>query len=173
MPGLPCDIYASAGTPCVAAHSTVRVLYRSYAGPLYKLTRLRDKSTATVAVLSPGGIANVSRQDEFCGGGGNVAGACVVSQVFDQSGSQNHLRVYPKDVGVDAAGGLTTLARRTVHGMYFDKGMGYRNDDTVGVPKGEDPESMYMVVSGSHWDDHCCFDYGGSHAEFVETQRIA
>ena len=26
---LPCDIYGSAGTPCVAAHSTVRALYAS------------------------------------------------------------------------------------------------------------------------------------------------
>jgi hypothetical protein len=26
---LPCDIYASGGTPCVAAHSTTRALYAS------------------------------------------------------------------------------------------------------------------------------------------------
>lgn len=32
---LPCDIYASVGTPCVAAHSTVRALYAAYNGPLY------------------------------------------------------------------------------------------------------------------------------------------
>jgi len=32
---LPCDIYASAGTPCVAAHSTTRALFASYNGPLY------------------------------------------------------------------------------------------------------------------------------------------
>ena len=28
----PCDIYAAAGTPCVAAHSTTRALYAAYDG---------------------------------------------------------------------------------------------------------------------------------------------
>ena len=28
----PCDIYESAGTPCVAAHSTVRAMYAAYEG---------------------------------------------------------------------------------------------------------------------------------------------
>ena len=32
----PCDIYADAGAPCVAAHSTTRALYASYNGPLYR-----------------------------------------------------------------------------------------------------------------------------------------
>ena len=36
---LPCDIYASGGTPCVAAHSTTRALYASYNGPLYQVRR--------------------------------------------------------------------------------------------------------------------------------------
>src|SRR5678816_396948 len=31
----PCDIYAAAGAPCVAAHSTTRALYAAYSGPLY------------------------------------------------------------------------------------------------------------------------------------------
>ena len=30
----PCDIYASGGTPCVAAHSTTRALFGSYGGAL-------------------------------------------------------------------------------------------------------------------------------------------
>ena len=30
----PCDIYAAAGTPCVAAHSTTRALFAAYNGPL-------------------------------------------------------------------------------------------------------------------------------------------
>ena len=36
---LPCDIYASGGTPCVAAHSTTRALFGSYNGPLYQIQR--------------------------------------------------------------------------------------------------------------------------------------
>src|SRR5690349_21940964 len=34
---LPCDIYAAAGTPCVAAHSTTRALLSSYSGKLYQI----------------------------------------------------------------------------------------------------------------------------------------
>ena len=36
-PSLPCDIYGAAGTPCVAAYSTVRALYSGYSGPLYQV----------------------------------------------------------------------------------------------------------------------------------------
>ena len=37
----PCDIFDAApeGTPCVAAHSTVRALYAKYDGPLYQVRR--------------------------------------------------------------------------------------------------------------------------------------
>src|SRR2546429_3190565 len=35
----PCDIYAAAGDPCVAAHSTTRALYATYDGPLYQVLR--------------------------------------------------------------------------------------------------------------------------------------
>src|SRR3569833_271142 len=32
----PCDIYAAAGAPCGAAHSTTRALYAAYNGPHYQ-----------------------------------------------------------------------------------------------------------------------------------------
>eukprot|EP01043_Picozoa_sp_COSAG02_P032711 COSAG02_NODE_2198_length_9544_cov_30.739121_4_plen_254_part_00 len=32
-----CDLFQAAATPCVAAHSTVRALYKSYSGPLYQV----------------------------------------------------------------------------------------------------------------------------------------
>ena len=40
----PCDIYASGGTPCVAAHSTVRALFGSYNGNLYQVRRSSDNT---------------------------------------------------------------------------------------------------------------------------------
>ncbi|HET9170549.1 MAG TPA: arabinofuranosidase catalytic domain-containing protein, partial [Actinospica sp.] len=40
----PCDIYASGGTPCVAAHSTTRALYGNYNGNLYQVQRSSDNS---------------------------------------------------------------------------------------------------------------------------------
>src|SRR5690242_11715795 len=48
---LPCDIYAAAGTPCVAAHSTVRALFGSYNGPLYQVRRASDGATTNVNTL--------------------------------------------------------------------------------------------------------------------------
>lgn len=38
----PCDIYEEGGTPCVAAHSTVRALYSDYDGLLYQVRRTSD-----------------------------------------------------------------------------------------------------------------------------------
>lgn len=49
---LPCDIYATAGTPCVAAHSLVRALYSSYNGSLYQVQRASDSATANIGLLA-------------------------------------------------------------------------------------------------------------------------
>ncbi|MDT5031457.1 MAG: non-reducing end alpha-L-arabinofuranosidase, partial [Actinoplanes sp.] len=60
---LPCDIYGNAGTPCVAAHSTVRALIASYNGPLYQLTRKSDGAAHDVGLLAIGGYANAADHD--------------------------------------------------------------------------------------------------------------
>ena len=55
----PCDILASAGTPCVAAHSVVRVLYANYSGALYRI--LRDSYKAGLDIgAHHNGFAKVS-----------------------------------------------------------------------------------------------------------------
>src|SRR6478752_10257697 len=51
----PCDIYASGGTPCVAAHSTTRALFDAYNGPLYQVRRSSDNTTRDIGLLSVGG----------------------------------------------------------------------------------------------------------------------
>src|SRR5258706_5444092 len=67
----PCDIYAAAGDPCVAAHSTTRALYASYNGPLYKILRQSDGKTLDIGIVQPGtnvdagGYANAAAQDAF------------------------------------------------------------------------------------------------------------
>ena len=45
--------------------------------------------------------------------------------------------------------------------------MGYRNDTTTGIAKNDEPETIYMVTSGTHYNDRCCFDYG---SESTRTQ---
>src|SRR5258707_15788224 len=82
----PCDIYASAGTPCVAAHSTTRALYAAYNGSLYQVRRSSDNTTRDIGVLSPGGYANPATQDSFCSGT-----TCVITIIYDQTGRGNNL----------------------------------------------------------------------------------
>src|SRR2546423_9664772 len=53
----PCDIYASGGTPCVAAHSTTRALYGAYSGNLYQVRRAAGKNPpASAGVRGRGGV---------------------------------------------------------------------------------------------------------------------
>src|SRR5580704_7456962 len=87
---LPCDIYAAAGTPCVAAHSTVRALYASYNGPLYQVKRASDGTTTNIDTLSAGGYANAAAQDSFCAGT-----TCTITEIYDQSGHGNNLTPGP------------------------------------------------------------------------------
>src|ERR1700761_5362186 len=101
----PCDIYAAAGTPCVAAHSTTRALYAAYSGPLYQVRRASDNATATLSPLSAGGVANAATQDSFCSGT-----SCVITEIYDQSGNGNNLADAP---GGGAAGGPEGLANAT------------------------------------------------------------
>ena len=82
----PCDILGNASNPCVAAHSTVRALYGTYEGPLYKVTRGSDGASADIGVLRPGGFANITAHDTFC-----PKLDCVISNVFDQTPNGNHL----------------------------------------------------------------------------------
>src|SRR5258708_10971594 len=55
---LPCDIYAAAGMPCVAAHSTVRALYASYNAPLYHVKRASNGPTTNINTPTAGRYAH-------------------------------------------------------------------------------------------------------------------
>jgi hypothetical protein len=75
-----CDIFASA-TPCVAAYSTTRALYKAYTGNLYQVTRQSDNTTANIAVLTDGsGYAAAATQDAFC-----ANTTCTITKIYDQS----------------------------------------------------------------------------------------
>ena len=156
----PCDIFEAAGTPCVAAHSTTRALYKAYAGPLYQVARASDGEVADVPVVGAGGVANSAAQDAFCG-----ATACVISRIYDQTPLGNHLDVAPQHVGrngtdmpVNATKDRLHVGGAPVYSAYFEPGMGYRNDATNGVPVGDEAQTIYMVTSGVHYHAKCCFD---------------
>jgi non-reducing end alpha-L-arabinofuranosidase len=160
----PCDIYATAGTPCVAAHSTTRALFAAYSGPLYQVRRSSDNATTNISPLSAGGVANAGAQDSFCSGT-----SCVITEIFDQTGRGNNLTQAP---GGGAAGGPDNLANATAapttlngqkaYGVFIAPGTGYRNDRTSGIATGDSPEGEYAIFDGTHFNGGCCFDYGNA-----------
>lgn len=157
----PCDIYAEDGGPCVAAHSTVRALYASYAGPLYQVKK-SDGTTQDIAPIAPGGSANSAAQDAFCG-----TDFCTISVIYDQSGKGNHLTKSPpggakpsEDNEANAKGAVVTVGGQTLYGVHIVAGVGYRNNTPCGTTVGDNPETEYMVVGGKFYNANCCFDYG-------------
>ena len=167
----PCDIYASAGTPCVAAHSTVRALYASYNGPLYQVRRASDGATMDVGLTSAGGYANADSQDVFC-----VQTACTINKVYDQSPQHNDLTIEGgggaapnPDVAANANAAHIVVNGNKAYGLYVGPGVGYRDDNTSAVPVGGQPQGAYMVASGTHVNNGCCFDYGNAETNNQDT----
>ncbi|KAJ7983307.1 alpha-L-arabinofuranosidase [Mycena polygramma] len=172
----PCDIYASGGTPCVAAHSTTRALYNAYSGKLYQVKRGSDGATTDIRPLSAGGVANATAQDSFCAGT-----TCVISIIYDQSGRSNHFKQAPRggnasgpepggfDSLAAADGAPVTLSGRKAYGVFISPASGYRNDATNGIARGDAAEGMYAVLDGTHFNGHCCFDYGNAEPSRNDT----
>jgi hypothetical protein len=164
----PCDIYAGGGTPCVAAHSTTRALYGSYAGALYQVRRSSDNTTRDVGLQSAGGVVNAATQDSFCAGT-----TCVITVIYDQSGRGNHLTQAPPggfqgpapggyDNLANAAAAPITVGGQKAYGVFVSPGTGYRNNNATGTATGDQPEGMYAIFDGTHYNGGCCFDYGNA-----------
>lgn len=170
----PCDVYAKAGSPCVAAHSLTRALYGKYDGPLYSVLNAATKATKDVGCKGPGGVADTAAQDAFCG-----SALCIVQRIYDQSLWQNHLGIEhgastlhaprnEQDRGVNftAAGSKTTLGGAKVYAAFFTGddsksktyvGQGYSNRSARGTSLGDETQTTYAVISGRHFNDGCCF----------------
>jgi hypothetical protein len=174
----PCDIYATGGTPCVAAFSTVRALYGGYTGSLYQVRRA-DNTTHAVAPLTPGGVADAATQDAFCSGT-----TCTISVIYDQSGKGNDLTKAPggsaaygpnPDVEAVADALPITLGGHKAYGVHITPSpswtspgqVGYRNTNTTGTAKNDDPETEYMVTDGTYFNGSCCFDFGNAEMQPV------
>ena len=165
----PCDIYGAAGTPCVAAHSTTRALYAGYDGPLYQVKRQSDGRLLDIRALRDIGIADATAQDRFC-----ANTLCIITRIYDQSGKGNHLLqappgpLYPGpskgafDTQPIADMAPITIGGRKAYGAFIMPGMGFRNNEARNIAAGDEPEGIYYVVDGTHYDSGCCFDYGNS-----------
>jgi non-reducing end alpha-L-arabinofuranosidase len=160
---LPCDIYMAAGTPCVAAHSTVRALFSSYNGKLYQVRRWSDSTIADIATLGAGGYANAAAQDAFCAGT-----SCTITTIYDQTQNGNNLAIEGpggnggKDHGANAFALPLIVNGHKVYGLYVSAGVGYRDNATSHVARNGAAEGAYMVTSGTHVNHRCCFDYGNA-----------
>ncbi len=163
----PCDIYAAGGTPCVAAHSTVRALYAAYSGPLYQVRRSSDNTTKDIGVLTAGGAVNAATQDSFCAGT-----SCVITVIYDQSGHGNSLAYEGpggaggQDTPSSATSESLTIGGNKAYSVYIKQGNAYWHDGSKsGMPVGAQPQGAYMVTSGTHVNSGCCFDYGNSEVD--------
>ena len=187
----PCDIYAAAGDPCVAAFSTTRALYASYKGPLYQVVRQSDGKALNIGVVEPGtspvptggGYADAAAQDRFC-----ANTYCWITEIYDQSGHHNNLTQSPRGAfSGPAMGGFNNVPvadmapamvmGHKVYGVFIEPGMGLRDDDPSGTAVDDQAEGQYWVVNGKHFNSGCCFDFGNaeidSHDDDAGTMETA
>jgi hypothetical protein len=172
----PCDIYAGAGAPCVAAHSTTRALYASFNGPLYQVMRQSDGKTLDIGVVQPvalpapdsGGYADAGAQDAFC-----ANTYCWITMIYDQSPMHNDLIQAPRGgFSGPAMGGSNnlpiadmapiTIMGHKAYGVFIAPGMGLRQNDAKGTAVDDQAEGQYWVINGLHYNSGCCFDYGNA-----------
>jgi hypothetical protein len=172
----PCDIYAAAAAPCVAAHSTTRALYASYNGPLYQVLRQSDGKTLNIGVVQPsaspmpdaGGYADANAQDSFC-----ADTYCWITTIFDQSSKHNDLTQAPRGgFSGPAMGGVNnlpiadmapvTIMGHRAYGVFIAPGMGLRQNNVKGTAVDDQAEGQYWVINGHHYNSGCCFDYGNA-----------
>jgi non-reducing end alpha-L-arabinofuranosidase len=169
----PCDIYAAAATPCVAAYSMVRLLSSTYGGVLYQVRKGSSSSnTGTGGAVqdiraTADGFADAAAQDAFCAGS-----TCTVSVLYDQSGKGNNLRVAKKgcstgtaaedDYESSATARSVTVGGRRVYGLYIKPHEGYRNNSTSAMPTGNVAQAIYEVVDGKRYSAGCCWEFGNA-----------
>jgi|WetSurMetagenome_2_1015567.scaffolds.fasta_scaffold00021_26 non-reducing end alpha-L-arabinofuranosidase len=172
----PCDVYAAAGNPCVAAHSSTRALYAAYNGPLYQVMRQSDGKTLDIGVVKateadPGGYADAAAQDAFC-----ANTYCWITILYDQSGKANHLIQAPRGgFSGPAMGGFNnipladmapvTIMGHKAYGVFIEPGMGLRWNDAKGTAVDDQAEGQYWVVNGLHYNSGCCYDYGNAETD--------
>jgi hypothetical protein len=172
----PCDIYASANTPCGAAYSMIRALSKSYSGPLYQVrSGSSSMNTGTGGMTkdieqTADGFADSAAQDAFC-----MGTICTVSVLYDQSGNGNDLKAGTKglsnggtyadqdDFESTANKKSLTVNGHKVYALYTNAREGYRTPRGVkakGVPMGNSAQGIYELADGTHFGKACCWDFG-------------
>ena len=167
----PCDILATAGTPCVAAHSLTRRMLAAYSGNLFQIKRASDSTTLDIGTLSSG-IVNAAAITTFCSGT-----TCKFSIIYDQMNTPSSGNNLPQATSANQAAvswitlpnGLTLPIAELASGMY------YRNrSSTVNMPTSSSSITEYMVVVNTPFYSFtaaaqpnfsvCCGGYGDMEA---------
>jgi hypothetical protein len=172
----PCDIYATANTPCGAAYSMVRALSSKYTGFLYQVRNMSSSTnTGTGGMtkdigMTADGYADSAAQDAFC-----MGSTCTVSKLYDQSGNANDLSRGPaglsgngtrsgEDDYESTANKLSlTAGGHKVYALYMAEYEGYRtplNVTAKGIALGNKDQGIYELVDGTHVGTACCWDFG-------------
>jgi hypothetical protein len=157
-----------------------RALFGDYAGPLYSVMKKPENTTKDIFVVRAGGVADSASQDTFCGNS-----VCIVQRIYDQSSMQNHLGIEhgasnlgpPRNVQDSGVNFTDSRSKAMLSGkpvysaffagsptedLHFKNAQGYSNRTARGTARGDDPQSMYVVLSGRYWNSGCCFDYGNA-----------
>ena len=154
-------------------------MYKAYWGPLYELRRTSDNATAQIKVDPDTGFADAGVQAAFC----PPSTKCYIEQIFDQSGRNNHLKKVVVPVpnqygwpvnGPNAMREEISVGGHPVYSAYFEGGqdnvnntnnagtIGFRCNNKNGTAVGDEPETVFAVLGGRHYNGRCCFDYGNS-----------
>lgn len=172
----PCDVYEEAGTPCVAAYSTVRRLSSTYNGPLYQVrSGSSAENTGAGGQLhdiraADEGLADAAAQDAV-----PANTICTFSLLYDQSGNGNHLPVAKAGLAIGgdfaaeddfesiAGAGVVSIDGHDVYSLHTEPRQGYRLPDKgTNVPEDDEPQGIYMLADGTHYGTTCCFDFGNA-----------
>ncbi|TQS33341.1 hypothetical protein Golomagni_06319, partial [Golovinomyces magnicellulatus] len=131
-----------------------------------------DGATADIHPESTGGVAKSSTQDNFC-----RQTTCLINVIYDQSGYGHHLTQAPPggaargpdhdgyDYLASAVGAPVTLNGRKAYGAFISPFTGYRNDRPNGTAINDEPQGIYAVLDGTHYNTGCCFDYGNAETD--------
>lgn len=124
---------------------------------------------------STGGVANANAHDNFC-----AKSTCSITTIYDQSPHLNDISratigYWPgpnndkSDEAAGAMGAPITLNGQKAYGVFVSPGVGYRKSNGNGTATGDQPEGIYAVIDGTHYNDGCCFDYGNAETSGTDT----
>lgn len=69
----------------------------------------------------------------------------------------------------NATSAPVTVGGHKAYGVFVTPGTGYRDNNTNGIATGEQPEGMYAIFDGTHYNGNCCFDYGNAETNSLDN----